>query len=233
MNVLEGLILDGGRWAYAPTRERLAVFDGLSAELIPLAAIPTSGTVEAIEIEEGRIYVAAAKAGVEVFALGQATDPPRVLTPVQPLSCVAGTSAELSVAAIGGARLRYQWFKDGEPLLNATNRALHLAGVTQADAADYSVSVENELGSTSGGAARLQLVEPPRLELLGAAFGDTRGTRVTLGAPAGVQARVLACTTGQSWMPVWSGRFGEAPIEFFDPAVQTPARVYELLLGAP
>jgi hypothetical protein len=234
MNVLDGLILDGGRWPYAPTRERLAVFDSFSAaEIIPLAAVSSLGTIEAIEIEEGRIYVAAAKAGVEIFALGDPTDPPLILTPVQPISCVAGTAAELSVGAIGGARLRYQWFREGEPVLNATSRTLRLAYVTAADEAEYSVSVENDLGSTFGGAARLQLVEPPRLELLSVTFGDSRGARVALEAPAGVQARVLACTPGQPWLPLWSGRFGEGPIEFFDPALQTARRFYELLLGAP
>ena len=191
MNVRGDLILDGGRWPYDPYTQRFAVFDGMGSQIVPIATIAPSGTVEAVEVEEGRIYVAASKGGVDIFELGASSDPPFILGPPRPISCVAGTPAQFGVDAIGGAQLRYQWFKDGEPVLNATNRTLRLAAVNAADVAEYSVLVENEVGSTLGGTARLDLIETPRVTLVKVNLGTAWGTQVTLAAPAGLQAQVF------------------------------------------
>ncbi|MDI9401217.1 MAG: RHS repeat-associated core domain-containing protein, partial [Verrucomicrobiota bacterium] len=55
----------------------------------------------------------------------------------------------------------WQWFKDGEAIEGATESMLFLENVTLADAAGYSVSVSNELGTTLSSEARLTLVEVP------------------------------------------------------------------------
>jgi hypothetical protein len=202
----------------------------MGSQIVPIAAIAPSGTVEAVEVEEGRIYVAASKGGVDIFELGTSTDPPVILGPPRAISCVVGTPAQFSVDAIGGARLRYQWSKNGEPMLNAANRTLRLVAANEVDVAEYSALVENEVGSTPVGTARLDLIETPRVTLVRVNLRTAWGTQVTLAAPAGLQAQVFGTSDYQAWQPVWFGQFGNDPIQFFDPVTQTQSRAYHLLL---
>ncbi len=60
----------------------------------------------------------------------------------------AGTTAILAVEALGG-ELNYQWRRDGVAITGATQAALELSAVTQADAGFYDVVVTNELGSVT------------------------------------------------------------------------------------
>jgi hypothetical protein len=56
-----------------------------------------------------------------------------------------GSLLVLSVGA-SGSDLRYQWFRDEEPLLGATNSTLSINGVSAQDAGPYSVNVSNLVG---------------------------------------------------------------------------------------
>ena len=51
-------------------------------------------------------------------------------------------------------------------MLDATNRTLRLVAANAADVAEYSVFVENEVDSTPGGTAWLDLIETPRVTLV-------------------------------------------------------------------
>lgn len=215
-------------------QNRLEVFDaGTSAVPFSIGEIRTPTIVEAVESVGGRIYAAVASSGVDIFELGLPSDPPLIMTPVQPVVAVAGTTAELAVEATGGGFLSFQWAKDGQPLSGATNRTLRLPGVSAADEAVYSVVVANALGQVSGGEARLSLIASPPLTLSAVQFGDPRGPKFGVLVPAGVRGELYGSADLQNWQPLWYGTFGERPLELFDGyASNAPARVYRLDYGA-
>ncbi|MEI6395962.1 MAG: immunoglobulin domain-containing protein, partial [Verrucomicrobiota bacterium] len=77
-----------------------------------------------------------------------------------------GQSVTLSVTAGGTAPLRYQWWKEGVPLVDggniagATTAVLVLTNLTGGDAGGYSVVVSNGLGSVTSAVARLTVMDP-------------------------------------------------------------------------
>jgi hypothetical protein len=75
---------------------------------------------------------------------------PNAFILVQPvaLSAPATTAATLSVSAIGGGTLSYQWRKDGVAIPGATNSTLVISRVATGDAANYDVVV-TDAGSAS------------------------------------------------------------------------------------
>jgi hypothetical protein len=78
-----------------------------------------------------------------------------------------GANVLLSVAVSGASPFAYHWRRNGTNLLDggnisgSTNRVLALASVALADAATYSVSVSNALGSVTSASAQLTVVYPP------------------------------------------------------------------------
>jgi hypothetical protein len=233
MTVSGHLIFDGGRPEQFSTEERLAVFDTVNLpQIIPIAAIPTAKIVEAVEIRGNRIYVALSGAGVDILEIGSARDAPLILSHPQAIRAVAGAPAELRVEAVGGANLRYQWFKDGAPIDDATNRTLRMGAVTEGDVAAYSVTVENEIGTVQSDEASLELVEAPALDLVGVWLGDVRGPWLTLTGPVRLQAQLFGTSDFVNWQPLWYGCFNEATLEVLDPVGYAPFRGYRLLLGA-
>jgi hypothetical protein len=67
----------------------------------------------------------------------------------QPLSeeVAQGTNAALTVSANGTAPLSFQWYLDGQPVLQATNSSLSFGSVQATNAGTYSVFVSNAFGS--------------------------------------------------------------------------------------
>jgi hypothetical protein len=95
--------------------------------------------------------------------------PPRITMQPQSRSVSAGANVTFTVGAEGTAPLSYQWKRNGAPLLDggnvsgATNATLLLANVSSADAASYSVTVTNSVGSTNSASATLTVVDPPEI----------------------------------------------------------------------
>ena len=87
------------------------------------------------------------------------TAPTITIQPVA-VSIVAGGIAAFTVTASGTAPLGYQWLKNGTPIVGATNSTLTLPNVQSADAASYTVTVTNAVGSVTSSAAALTLVAP-------------------------------------------------------------------------
>lgn len=91
-------------------------------------------------------------------ALGSVTSAPAVLIVEDPTNatillqpygdCVpAGGYFNFSVVAAGRPPLTYQWFFNGEPIADATNRHLVLPGVQLTNAGTYQARVQNDAGS--------------------------------------------------------------------------------------
>ena len=83
----------------------------------------------------------------------------------------AGASATLNVSAIGavtnstgpGSAILYQWYQNGNPLLNATNSSLAFATLNATNAGNYYVVATGPYGSSQSGSAMLDVLpaNPP------------------------------------------------------------------------
>jgi len=108
-------------------------------------------------------------------SVGTATSSAAVLTvtpaPVapsivsQPVSqaVVEGGNVSFSVTANGSAPLTYQWRRNGANLNGATSATLNLTGVTTNQAGNYTVVVNNSVGSATSSAAVLTVNPAPPL----------------------------------------------------------------------
>jgi hypothetical protein len=102
-------------------------------------------------------------------AAGNQTSTPATLTVIdapiitgEPASRTnnAGTTATFTVVA-SGTSPSYQWMKNGNNILGATNALLSLANVQDADAASYTVYVSNAAGNQTSTPATLTVIDPP------------------------------------------------------------------------
>jgi hypothetical protein len=97
--------------------------------------------------DSGDIFVAKIPAG---------SVPPVIVSPPQSLTVIAGTAADLSVAASGLAR-RYQWLRSGISIPGATNSVFTLTNCQPVDSGEYSVVVSNTYGAVTGVVAVLSV----------------------------------------------------------------------------
>jgi hypothetical protein len=70
-----------------------------------------------------------------------------------------GRSARAEVWSLGN-NLVFQWFKNDQPILDATNHFVSIAAATVSDSGRYSVLVTNALGSTRSPDFELNVVDP-------------------------------------------------------------------------
>lgn len=74
------------------------------------------------------------------------------------VSVAAGADATFTVTATGTDPLSYQWRRNGEAILGATNASYTIVGVQATDAASYDVIVSNAAGSAPSSAATLTVL---------------------------------------------------------------------------
>lgn len=101
-----------------------------------------------------------------VLTVNQAGQPPAAVTlTTQPSPQIQapGGSATFAVAASGSGPITYQWLKDGAPIADATSGVLTLTNLVAADAANYSVTAGNSLGSVTSNAASLTVLGVPAI----------------------------------------------------------------------
>ena len=85
----------------------------------------------------------------------------------QSIALLNGQQASLQVKASGGGFLRYQWFKNGAELIDATRSYLTLSNVSAADEGRYFVEVSNSSGKIASSRAEIQVISNnAALELL-------------------------------------------------------------------
>ena len=124
-------------------------------------------------------------------ALGTATSasatlavavPPAIVNPPTDATVVAGNNVSFTITASGTAPLNYQWRKNGSAISGATTAALTLANVAAADAATYSVTVTNAVGSVTSASATLTVLLPPAITT------PPTNTSIVLGSPTSFTA---------------------------------------------
>jgi alpha-tubulin suppressor-like RCC1 family protein len=104
-----------------------------------------------------------------------------------------GGSATFAVAASGTGPLSYQWLKDDIAIPGATGAVLLLDNVSSNEAASYSVTVGNALGSLTSTAASLTVVGAPAIATQPAAVSVIEGS--TANFSVGVSGNAL----GYQW----------------------------------
>ncbi len=97
--------------------------------------------------------------------VAQPAQQPQIL--LQPIAQTipSGGDGLLSVVAVGGEPLQYQWTQNGADLSGQTNSALVLRSFSSAQAGTYSVKISNAFGTITSAAATAAalMVEQPRL----------------------------------------------------------------------
>ena len=151
----------------AITAATMATRDGEISGYGPEAiAIPGVNLVQgtnllAVELHQGSPVSADAVFGLTLQAMPLSE--PIILTQPQGRTAVVGGTANLSVDVIGKALLSYQWYKDGNPLANFTNKTFNLTNAAFSDAGDYTLRITNLLGSATSQVAVIQISSGPLL----------------------------------------------------------------------
>lgn len=127
----------------------------------------------------------ATSAAAQLTVLAEAT-PTAVSISTQPSAQVQlpGGIATFAVAASGTGPLTYQWLKDGTAMPSATDAVLQLNGVSSNDAASYSVTVSNALGSLTSTAASLTVVGAPAISTQPVSASVTAGNTASFSVAA-------------------------------------------------
>lgn len=88
---------------------------------------------------------------------------PQLGTSPSDQSVSIGGQVVFSISATGSASLRYQWLKDGDVLLNATNSTLSVSVSNCSVGGHYSVAVSGGQGSVTSSPALLTVQAPPHI----------------------------------------------------------------------
>lgn len=89
-----------------------------------------------------------------------ASTPATIQRQPQSRTVLAGSVATLDVGVTGRLPMTYQWFKNGVPLAGATEPILTLTSVTNSDAGNYHVIVQNQFGPATSASATLTVIDP-------------------------------------------------------------------------
>ncbi len=87
-----------------------------------------------------------------------AQDPPEILDQPESAEACDGGMATFSVVAIGDPPLDYQWYRDGERILDATQSSYEIDPVGPGAGADYTVIVSNGFGAVESDPATLTVL---------------------------------------------------------------------------
>ena len=119
---------------------------------------------------------------------------PRITTQPTSQTVALGTPADLSVVALGGAPLAYQWFKDGAPLSGETSPALQFAAVSKSDEGDYACHVSNAGGYEDSWTAHLRVLMPGLLAAAPVTLRFVEGTPYAVDVEHGGQPTTQTLT---------------------------------------
>lgn len=139
---------------------------------------------------------------VVLLAVGMLTHawaqtPPRIMEAPADATTNVGGAASFRVVVAAESTVRYQWYRDEQPLADATGAVLVLPRVTSADAGRYRVDVRVAEATIPGGAATLTVTPPSATPIVDSTF---RGDAALDGTPTLLlplaDGRVLLATRG-------------------------------------
>ena len=112
---------------------------------------------------DGNIYfLSRSGSGVYKVVYNEATAPYITVQP-QPSTVAEGQRLSISVSAAGSGPLAYQWFFNGDPILNATSSIYSIAHATSDDMGEYTVRVSNASGNVTSAPVVITVIanKPP------------------------------------------------------------------------
>ncbi len=92
----------------------------------------------------------------------------------------AETDYTFSAFATGAQPITYQWYFEGALLQDETNQTLTIENLSAGNAGRYSVVAANNKGSTTSGAAELDVISAPRFSYVPASFSTFQGSNATI-----------------------------------------------------
>jgi hypothetical protein len=100
---------------------------------------------------------------VEMAGAGRPLAPaaPQIVNQPTGGTVLKNSAVALSVLAIGSGPLSYQWFFEGSPMTDETNRVLRFPSIQIAQSGNYSVTITNDQGTTNSAIANLNVVAAP------------------------------------------------------------------------
>lgn len=129
------------------------LFNQPDRAFVLVGALHYSGDVSLLKLLSSKGYSISRAAGADFL--------PKIMAVSPNLSKTVGQPAVLTVDAISGTALSYQWRKSGVPVSNgngisgATTSSLSFSSVQLSQAGDYSVTVSNSAGSVTSSVATL------------------------------------------------------------------------------
>ncbi len=145
----------------------------------------------------------------------------------------AGQTLVLKAAVGGVPTPACQWYKDGMPIVGATNETLIIPSTRLSDAGVYSIAVSNPYGNETSQGATITVL-PPSPPVIGAiTLLSDKTLRFTVNGTPGIPYRVWASTNlalqpiTEKWTLIQNGVFTSDSVEVIDPAASTlPRRFY-------
>ena len=95
-----------------------------------------------------------------------------------------GQPATLVSAAVGTAPITYQWYREGAPILNATNATLSFASPGTNDTAGYVLVASNIAGSATNNSVMLTVVQTPVITQIPGSATFNAGSTILIPAQA-------------------------------------------------
>ena len=101
-----------------------------------------------------------ATAQQQALEQGSSVTPVQIIGQPVNVSIESGARFELSVGAIGGGTIAFQWFKDGQVLAGEKNSVLTVDSASVTNSGQYSVMVSNDVGSVMSSSATVSVAAP-------------------------------------------------------------------------
>lgn len=124
---------------------------------------------------------------VELYGVGMPLPPsvPQIVNQPADQTVVENADSAFIVMATGSGPLSYQWYTQGYPLLDETNRILRLSNVSFDMIGDYQVVIANSEGSVTSLLAFLMVEVPAYIDIPPQSQTVTLGSNAVFGVAAG------------------------------------------------
>lgn len=155
--------------------------------------------------------------------------PPSIFADPQSRTVLANEAAQFTVGATGSA-LAYQWQLNGLDLTGATNDTLTISEAQAFNTGSYSVTVRNNTGSATSGAASLTVLTPPIvMEFLALAIQADLPPVLTINSEIAHTYAIDASTNLADWAPISTFVNNDGILDINDPdATNCMQRFYRM-----